>query len=838
MSEQLTFGQWIKQLRAAQDLTQERLAEEVACAVQSIRAFENGARRPSREMAARLADVLQVPPDERTRFIELARSKGEPQPVQPAAAAEAAPVTPALARYRPSLPLNTLIGREAEMSELLALLTAETTRLVTLVGPGGMGKSRLAGQLAHDLADHFAHGALWIPLAAVNQIDAIPALIAEAMGRSLLGAASPSAQVRALLAECSLLLVLDNFEHLLDAQIADRAIDLIEQILTHAPDIRLLVTSRERLHLPIERIFEVDGLAAPQVSRFDSLPIEEAAAYDAVILFLERARQVDRQFTLNAANSLDIARVCALLQGMPLGIELAASWVRVLAPHEIAREIASSIDFLTLAERKSSARHRSIRAVFDHSWRLLEPEERAPLARLAIFRGSFDRTAAQAVAAISLPMLAALIDKSFVRVASHEAASNTRYDLHELLRRYLLDKLDESGELDTIEARRLQYYLDFAGRNAPLLLQNDARQQAMRLEEDQSNLRAALEWALEQGNDIRAGVQLAACLGRTWYHTEQWREGRTWLLNASQQTDADDLNMAFVLAHLGLLCHSLSDHATAVESFQRAIVLWRRLERPEELAWTLVQAGALASTIGDFDAASTYADEALDYYRRTHNEVRVAVVLSHSAGAAISLSRYEEAALLAGECVTLFRRLDREDNLIIALNLHGRALLGLGQIEQPIALFKEALSLSQQRGTSAGVMWASLNLGLTYALHQDWNAAGLHYSRSLDGYLSLGKVGGILAVLDGLAAVCAGCGKPRVAVELMATTEVRRKEITEQLTPQEETMRQRALEQSWAQLDDAVWKAAWQQGRDRSIDEAVALARAALVDLAMEPAHR
>jgi len=834
MSEQLTFGQWVKRLRAERDLTQEMLAEEVACAVQTVRAFENGARRPSREMAARLADVLRVPTVERSAFLEMARSKqiGAGEVAVSVATPQPAGNQP---RYRPTLPLNTLIGREAELAELSAWLTTDAARLVTLVGPGGVGKSRLAGQLAHDLAERFPDGALWIPLAAVNQIDAIPMLIAEAMDAQLRGAALPAAQLRSLLGELHLLLVLDNFEHLLEANIADRAVDLLDHLLMHAPGVHLLITSRERLHLNAEHIFEVNGLAAPSLNRVDSLKPEEAPAFDSVMLFLERARLIDRQFTLNAANSVDVARVCALLQGMPLGVELAASWVRMLTPREIAAEIAASIDFLAVTDRKTSTRHRSIRAVFDHSWQLLEPDEQHRLAQLAVFRGSFDRSAAQLVAGLSLPMLAALVDKSLVRVAAEgatEASATTRYDVHELLRRYLLDKLIESDDLHATEARRLYYYFDFARRAAPLLLQEGAYERAVRLDAEYGNLRAALEWALDQGNDLTTGVKLAALMGRYWYHTEQWREGRDWLRKATQVETVGDEPLAFAFTHLGLLCHSLSDHLAALDAFRRAISLWRQLQRLEELAWTLVQTGAVESTIGNFDAAATCFDEALAHYRHTHNDVRVAVVLSHSAGAAISRSHYQEAAQLAGECLTLFRRLNRQENLVIALNLYGRALLGLGETERPLQLFQEALTLSQQRRTNAGVMWASLNLGLTFALQGEFAVAGIHYSRALDGYVSLGKRGGILAVLDGLAAVSAGCGRTVDAVELIAVTEVQRKEISEQLTPQEETMRQRAIEQSKALLDADVWQSAWRHGSQLSIVAAVALARNVMAELA------
>lgn len=825
MNEPHTFGHWIKRLRAARDLTQERLAEEAACAVQTVRAFENGARRPSREMAERLADILQVPAAERQHFIELARSRADEH--QTSSTPPTIPSAPATPRFRPALPLTTLIGRHAEVTQLTQLLTDDATRLVTLVGPGGVGKSRLAGQLAHDLADHFDHGALWISLTAVMQSDAIPALLAEAMDAHLRGAALPTAQVRTLLADLNLLLVLDNFEHLLDVALADRAIELIEEILLHAPGVRLLITSRERLRLPVERIFTVEGLAAPRLKRAAALTPAEAVTFDAVILFLERARQVDRQFALNAANSSDVARVCALLQGMPLGVELAASWVRMLTPREIANEIANSIDFLAVADRKTPPRHRSIRAVFDYSWGLLEEGERQQLARLAIFRGGFDRAAAQAVAGVSLPGLAALVDKSLVSVITEENAT-TRYDLHELLRRYLLDKLEMAGELPTIEARHLRHYCAFAEQHAPTLLQGDARPRLAMVEPEQGNLRAALEWALGQGHDPATGARLAALLGRQWYHTEQWREGRDWLRKAAGYAVGDPLTEALIHTNLAALHHALSEHQEAVASFECAIARWRQLDRPQELAWTLVQASALANAMGRPESAADRVDEALAYYRQTQDEVRIAVVLSHAASTAILRSHYAEAARLAGEALARFRQLNRQENLAVALNLFGRALLGLGETAQSIALFEEALTLSQRRGSNAGVMWASLNLGLTYALTGDFPTAGVHYSRALDGYVALGKRGGILAVVDGLAAVGVGCGCPAEGVELLAFTSQHRQELDEQLTPQEETMRQRALEQSRVQLDAHAWEDAWQRGGLFTIEHGVTQARALL----------
>jgi len=829
-ANELTFGQWIRRLRGARDLTQERLAEEVPCAVQTIRALESGARRPSLEMAERLADILQIAAAERAHFLTLARRPpGMTAPVAPVVAvtttAAAAPAA-APAPLRPKLPLTALIGRAGECAELRDLLVMQRARLVSLVGPGGMGKSRLALQMAHDLAADFQHGALWVALAPVDQAEAIPQLLAETLGVTPDGALSPAAQIDALIAGRELLVVLDNFEHLLDNRDGDKAVTLLEQMLRHNERVHVIITTRERLRLSAEHVFELDGLSAPAPAQLATLSLDDLANYDAVMLFLERARQVDRQFTLNSANFRAVAEVCALLRGMPLAIELAASWVRLLNPAEIVGEITQSIDFLAMADRTMAPRHRSMRAVFDHSWRLLQPEERTALARLAIFRGGFERDAAQAVAGLELPMLAALVDKSLVRSIATDAAPHTnRYDLHELLRQYLTDKLADAGEEQSIAARHAQHYTRLAERIAPHLTQSESRRWVTQLEGEQGNLNAALHWCLETGSDVALGVRLAASLGRYWYLSDQWREGRAWLTQALSFAEPDSLARAHIVARLAEICISLSDHAAAQRHIDQAIALWRQLDEREQLAWTLFQAGSLATAIGDETAAENCFAESLALYRAVGNQQRVAMVLMHRCSYVITHGRYAEAATMAAECLPIFRATGFHGSLSAALNLLGRAVLGLGEFERAVELFNESLQMSRERNSQSGRAWSLLNLGLAYTLHGDSATGRRYYLDALEDYLSLDRRGGVLAVADGLAAGLAVSDCAANAVALMTATERLRGQMGEALTVQEVAMRQDALDTAHRQLSENAWERAVMHGQALTFDQVVALAR-------------
>jgi len=440
-----------------------------------------------------LSDELGVDPeDETTALYATIRDQTEASP-------RSAPGSIASAH---SLPAQTtpFIGRERELATIARLLADPTCRLITIVGPGGIGKTRLAVQAATEHLESFADGVHFVPLAALAAPDLLASTIANGLKLPLHGGGDPQDQLLDHLRTRELLLVLDNVEHLLTGA------PLITDILRHARNVTLLVTSRERLHLQSEWLLEVGGLALPELESR-----AEAERSSAVELFVQSARRVRPDFAPSIANEQDIVRVCRLTEGMPLAIELAAAWTRVLTCAQIAEEIEHSLTFLRTSLRDVPERHRSLGAVFEHSWNLLSLDEQRVLRQLTVFQGGCERDAAEHVAGASLALLAALIDKSLLR-----ASSDGRYDLHESIRQYARERLQQAGELEATHRRHLDFFLQFA-ETAELQIKRPEQQIAIdRLVRDHDNLRGALGWALESGL-AEPAARLAAALWHFWW---------------------------------------------------------------------------------------------------------------------------------------------------------------------------------------------------------------------------------------------------------------------------------------------------------------------------------
>lgn len=839
----LSFGRWLKRLRAQHDLTQEALAELAYCSVQTIRFFESGKRRPSLEMAERLAEVLEVPSEQQSLFIRMARASlaaaeeesGNESRTQPTPAPEAAlPPTPPAARL--PMPATLLVGRQPEAAHLQRLIVEEGNRLVTMMGPGGIGKTRLALHMAHVLDEHFVNGAIFVPLVSISNSLELPTAIAGAINKSLAGDSSSTAQLDALLADQSLLLVLDNFEHLL-ALDGDAITGLIDHILQHIPTVHMLITSRERLRLPGECIFELGGLAVPKAE-----PNSDPATSDAVILFLQRARQVAPAFALTPANRAAIVRLCNLLSGMPLGIELAAAWMRTLSPEEIATEIAASLDFLTLTDRGVPARHRSLRAAFEHSWRLLAPEEQKAAARLSIFRGGFRREGAQAVAGASLPILAALIDKSLVQVVteftdqtttsqepspSASSVSGLRYEIHELLRQYLRDKLVEMIEEDSVARRHIEFFTAMAEKVEAHHYATVPPAWFRQMRMEQGNLRAALEWALIGRNAPALGLRLVSSLGRFWYMGDAWKEGREWLQLALSLADVTTppAIRAMVLTQLGDLEHSLAEYALAKRHTEEAISIWRAINDEPHLAWALFQSGFLNSTLAEFANAEALFDECLTIYRRLNEPWFEGLVLMQLASTFMSYDNFERAAELLDEAVPIFRTQDRTNIMAVALNLQGWCYVQQSDHLSAIDHFKEALEIGQIEGNYQSMGWSLRNLGMAHLLVHRLDDAQQYLRQCLRLYQQISFKSGIVIALEILASVVAEQGKAEEGVRWLAVAEKLRKEIGLPRTASDERLyTNHAYELTKAALSQAEWNSAYAAGSKLAVDEALALA--------------
>ena len=398
--------------------------------------------------------------------------------------------------------LTPFVGRQAELAEIGRFLRSREAQLLCLVGPGGIGKTRLALQAAARCASpevafemHFAHGVYFVPLAAAGAADREPgrppliAAMADALHFSFQGPVHPQAQLLNYLREKKVLLVLDDFDHLVA-----EARQLVD-ILRLAPGVKLLVTSRLRLNLREAWVMEVTGLDLPPAPQppAGAATAKAPEEYGAVALFVQQAQRVRAGFALSEAEGPHVVQICRLVEGVPLGIELAASWLRVLSCAEIAAEIEQNLDFLTSAAQDAPERHRSLRAVFDHSWRLLSPPEQALFAALSVFRGGFQREAADRVAGASLPLLADLSDKSLLR-----RGEPGRYEIHEMLRQYAEEKLQASpAEYEAVRDRHCRYFAGLMVQHMTQLKGEQPHAVLTALNAERENVRAAWNWAVE-----------------------------------------------------------------------------------------------------------------------------------------------------------------------------------------------------------------------------------------------------------------------------------------------------------------------------------------------------
>lgn len=807
-----TFGRWLKKLRAELDLTQEMLSEQVGCSPVTLRSFEIGKRRPSRDMAERIADTLQVPADQRAEFLRLARlpveSVSEAERSVPEPAPSAAP-----SAHAPLPPLPGLfIGREAEQNALQQLLLEDRHRLVTLVGAGGMGKTRLALEVGHQLTNQLLHGAAFVALTPLQAAQHLSPALAATLEIPLAGAQSPDAAVLTWLADKELLLILDNFEHLLNDA---AAINWVKDLLRQAPGVQLLITSRERLRISGERIFELGGLG--QGSGNNRI-LEDS---DAVLLFLARAEQIAGDFTLDPANRSAVALICKLVDGMPLGIELAAAWVRTLSPVEIAQEITRNLDFLALADRDTPLRHRSIRAVFEHSWALLSSEEQQVLMKLSIFRGGCTRQAASEIAGATLPVLASLIDKSLLY--RDAGGAQGRYFLHELISQYASEHLQTQPFAEALFRRFADFFVRLAEAMEPKLHTDDSLRWRRQVAAEQDNLRALLQATLTERRDPDLGLRLSAALGRYWCATDVWKEGGDWLITALSLSQEQGATRARALTVLGELYHLLGDQPKAEQILTNALQRWRALDDPSNVAWTLLQLGKAFATHADYATADAYLSESLAIYRQLGNQQRVATLLNQLSAVAIERGDYARAEALLAESLPGVRAANRLRPLASALNFLGRAILGRGDAERSLPLFREALALCEAEEAASGIAWTLINLGLAYRALGNSSEAAKAYRRCFHVYAKIERLGGMMAALEGLASVLTEPGLAKQTVKLLGAAAKLRQQSSQALTIYELEIQQQTLDRTRSALSEAAWQQAWNEGLVLSLAEVATL---------------
>ncbi len=712
----LVFGDWLKRLRAQHDLTQERLAEQVGCAVQTICMIERGARRPSRDMARRLADVLQVPEADREYVLRLARARRVEEPAPASGLQHDHAVTaPSRRPVRLPVPATVLIGREAEQVALRQRLAEPSCRLVTVLGAGGTGKTRLALQIATHLSQHMEEDIAFVELAQIVSVEHVAAAIIDTLHCPIIPTQPLEESLLAFLRPRQMLLVLDNLEHLLDATW------LIVTILQEAPGVRMLVTSRERLRLREEWVFELGGLAIP--SDNTRAQIERC---DAVRLFVERARKVSNTFVLTAHNRAAVAQICRQLDGMPLGLELAATWVRVLSPQEIAAELARDLDFLSLSDRNIDPRHQSMRAVIDYSWALLTSAEQQVLARCSVFRGGWSRAAAEQVAGASLPLLASLLDKSLIH-----RTDEGRYEMHELIRQYAANQLASNpNAAQATHERHCAYYAAWVASRKSMLQGLQQQEAVVEMTIEIDNLRMAWQYAVDH-RSIDVLWLMTQSTALTWfYELRSWyqecealtRRAVDALRAVPPATRQEELLLASIIGNQGWHTFRCGRPEEGMRLLQESLDMLRPGDHPDFLFITLEQLAYLTLFTGDFEQAvalveaqQPVVEHITDQWLLAHAQFQRAAVYVDRAPD-LAYERFHEG-------LPYMRSVGDRYVIILSLCHLGDIAVALSKLDEAEQCFTEVLSLSRAISNGVGEANALGGLAMVACARHGWDDA-------------------------------------------------------------------------------------------------------------------
>ncbi len=668
---------------------------------------------------------------------------------------------------------NQFVGRAGELRRISEHLAAAACRMLTIVGPGGIGKTRLALEVARHVAatDHllspinFVDGVYVVSLAGIaaaakpgavgypteklrrHQADALLAAIGEATSVSFEGSADHRRHLLSCLRPKTLLLILDNFEHLLGDDMPLPALDLVESLVRQAPNVKILVTSRERLNLQEEWVLEVSGLDYPPATEPGEQPIVSLAAtsaYSAVDLFVQRAQQAQLGFTLTDKDAPAVVRLCQLLEGMPLGLELAATWMRDLSCAEVVDEIERGMDFLATSLRNLPPRHRSLRAVFDHSWQMLSEKEQRVVRKLSIFQGGFSREAAVEVAGATLPMLARLADKSLLRRTS-DPTRRGRYDMHEAIRQFAAEQLSaQPAEEATCRLAHGRYYAHWTQRHEASL--NTAQQvETLRLmRQEADNLCTAWQSlvALRAADEIDALFQGLAM----FYSEESWhgeaisllQQAVDWLEGQATRTPQEELLLTRLLWIQGALHVQIGENDRAEHLELRCLKLAQRLGEPRMIAQAYYWLTKICVARSELEQALHCAQDALAIFRTVGDERGVANIHSMLGGIYARTGDYAASTQRYRVALDYLRRQGDLSSLVTMLSAVGANAVVVGDFTQARAYLEEAHRLRERLGGLVSLPGIRLNLGIVAQAEGRYDEAERYWQACITAARKLG----------------------------------------------------------------------------------------------------
>ncbi len=652
-----------------------------------------------------------------------------------------------LSAHPQNLPVQTtpFLGRNDELAEVTRLLENPQCRLLSIVGLGGMGKTRLAIHAAAEKVEDFTHGVYFIPLAPLSSADFLISTIAEALKFAFYSREDERIQLLNYLREKEILLIMDNFEHLVEGA------GVVSEILNAAPKVKILVTSREVLNFRGEWIIHIKGMEVPEGERID---IEN---YSAVQLFLYHAQRVQGDTALSDVDKRSLVRICQLVGGMPLGIEIASSWLRSLSYREIVYEIERSLDFLATSMRDIPERHRSLRAVFEYSWDLITEEEKVVFKKLSVFRGGAERNAVEKIIDATLPTLSSLVDKSLLR-----KYPSGRYEMLDVIRHYAEEKL----KMDKKEEKKIRdlhcgFYADFLHQREQLLSGEVQRDSLEEIGEEIENIRAGWSWAIEQGKELLIERLMESLY--LFHEMRSWfREGEEIFSMAvekvrkKKRAQVKKKSQRILGRLLGYQAHFvfyLGQYEKALDIVKESLLLCRKVNDKKGTAFSLNVLGSIVWSQGNFTDAQKHYRESLKIYKESDNRRGMAATLLFLGITYEESGEYKEAKRWYQESLTIHKKLGNKRGIASAINSLGIIADVLGEYKEANRLYQESLAIYKEIGDRKGIKAALTNLGVLTCILKKYDEAknfleeSLTISRDIgdrrgigDSFLNLGVV--------------------------------------------------------------------------------------------------
>jgi predicted ATPase/DNA-binding XRE family transcriptional regulator len=729
-----SFGHWLRLKRKGLDLTRQELADQVGCSVATIRKLEAEERRPSAQIVERLADIFEIPPDERRAFLRFARGDWQSAPADqlPGRPWQVETVETSPRHFLPAS-TTSFIGRQAELTQLQEYLRHPDIRLITLIGPPGIGKTRLSLEAAWSATPDFPDGVVFIPLAQLTDPSLVASAILQGLSLVEILTRNPTKQLADAIRDKRLLLILDNCEHLIDS-VALLAYDL----LVASPQLNIVTTSRESLRVPGEWLFFLPPLATPEAEAL--ITVEAVAEYPAIRLFAERARAVRADFALDSTNIQAVATLCAQLGGLPLAIELIASRMRVMSPQALLLKLTDQFMLSADGMRAVPARQKTLFNAISWSYDFLPPDEQKMFACLAVFAGEFTFAAAETVLGETFTgrsvtdLITALLDKSLVQ-RTLDIAGEIRFTILVPIRQYALTVLPLKADESRLRNEHLDYFLNLAERGSMYLRGPSQIEWGDRLESEYGNFRAALDWSVTS-RQTELALRLLCALGWPWEVRGHYREARLWLEKIRSLPDVDQfpLLLSRVLNHIGR--HSWTqdnpEDARALLAESRDIALEcgpaGELSLAESLNWLGL---VVLRSDGKPEQARAIFDESLSLNQRWDDEWAAALSTFHLGIAESDLGHETEAFSLFEDSLRSFRR--HGDLFFIArVSLFlGYAHLFQERFEQARAYFEDHLRIDSELQFWDGIAEGWRDLGNLFRWTGEFAEAGQCFAESM-----------------------------------------------------------------------------------------------------------